>query len=200
MSKINFLFPTPVMISNIDREFTREELFYIKNLKTRSSVGNTISVDTFVLEQEPVKNLREIIKTKTNLFFCETINPREEVKLNITQSWVNYTEKGQFHHHHNHSNSYISGVLYISASSETDKIEFYNRNLGVWHIPPKDYNIFNSPMWQIPVKTGDVVLFPSHLEHHVPPTEGANIRISLSFNTFLCGLLGSEQGLTKLIL
>ena len=43
-------------------------------------------------------------------------------------------------------------------------------------------------------------MFPSSLNHGVDVKKGDNIRISLSFNTFYKGVLGSDTALTKLIL
>ena len=43
-----------------------------------------------------------------------------------------------------------------------------------------------------------LILFPSNLTHYVPPVEGESDRISLSFNVFPYGILGSEENLTHL--
>ena len=48
------------------------------------------------------------------------------------------------------------------------------------------------------VGTCDLVLFPSSLAHMVEQTESQDTRISLSFNTFLKGLIGDEPTLTAL--
>jgi hypothetical protein len=45
--------------------------------------------------------------------------------MRLTQSWLNYTKPGQFHHKHAHPNSFISGVLYMKAARQRDKIYFY---------------------------------------------------------------------------
>ena len=64
----------------------------------------------------------------------------------------------------------------------------------------KEYNHWNSKTWSFVVNNGDVVLFPSELEHMVQVKTTDNTRISLSFNVFVKGHLGSEINLTKLIL
>ena len=51
----------------------------------------------------------------------------KNVKPYITQSWLNYTRANQFHHRHEHPNSFVSGVLYINADKATDRINFYNK-------------------------------------------------------------------------
>jgi hypothetical protein len=46
----------------------------------------------------------------------------------ITQSWANYTKKNQYHHTHEHPNSFISGVLYINANEAHDKITMHKKS------------------------------------------------------------------------
>ena len=62
----------------------------------------------------------------------------------------------------------------------------------------KEYNLYNSETWWFPVKTLDVVLFPSSLTHRVEVKQGTNTRISLAFNTFIKGTVGNNKKLTEL--
>ena len=48
--------------------------------------------------------------------------------------------------------------------------------------------------------SGDIFLFPSSLAHMVETKQGKNTRISLSFNVFIKGTVGSDRDLTELIL
>ena len=48
------------------------------------------------------------------------------------------------------------------------------------------------------LQEGDLVLFPSHLSHLVPSNLSDEERISLSFNTWVKGSLGTKQRLTYL--
>ena len=62
------------------------------------------------------------------------------------------------------------------------------------------YNIWNSDTWFFPVQTGNLFIFPSSTIHQVETKKGDNTRISLAFNTFYKGEIGSNSGLTELIL
>jgi hypothetical protein len=64
----------------------------------------------------------------------------------------------------------------------------------------KDWNVWNSETWWFPVKTGDIIMFPSSLTHMVENKEGTNTRISLAFNVFIKGTIGNNKQLTELIL
>lgn len=60
------------------------------------------------------------------------------------------------------------------------------------------YNEFNSENFLLPIKSGELILFPSTLKHSVPINTSNKNRISLSFNTFVSDKLGSEIELTEL--
>jgi ectoine hydroxylase-related dioxygenase (phytanoyl-CoA dioxygenase family) len=62
----------------------------------------------------------------------------------------------------------------------------------------KEWNSFNSSSWWFPVKTGDIVIFPSSLIHSVETKQGNNTRISLAFNVFIKGTIGINNSLTEL--
>ena len=105
---------------------------------------------------------------------------------------------GEFHHKHEHPNSYLSGVLYINADPEKDKIYFYKNGYKRISLPTNNYNPFNSESWWFSVGTCDMVIFPSYLTHMVEQTESKDTRISIAFNTFLKGYIGEEASLTAL--
>ena len=195
---IHNLFPTPVGIYKLDRDLTEKEIAFIKGQETRPNMGNTTSKDNTILRNKPLIKLRDFIETSVADYFKTIHNPKHQVSLRVTQSWINYTEPGQFHHKHAHPNSFISGVFYPQANKETDKIYFYRDGFQMIKLPPSEWNVWNSESWWFEVGTGDLVLFPSHLQHMVETVQGEQTRISLSFNTFPVGLVGEEVDLTGL--
>jgi uncharacterized protein (TIGR02466 family) len=192
------LFPQPVGIYQLDRDLTAKELSFIKKQETRPNMGNTTSVDNALLRNKELTKLRDFIETSVADYFRQVHNPKHQVSLRITQSWANYTEPGQFHHKHAHPNSFVSGVFYPQANRETDKIYFYKSGFQQIKFPPESWNVYNSDSWWFSVGTGDLVLFPSSLEHMVETVQGDQTRISLSFNTFPVGSIGDEVSLTGL--
>jgi hypothetical protein len=94
----------------------------------------------------------------------------------------------------------VSGIIYINCHENLDKIKFFNDNCKTIKFEVKDYNLWNSESWWFSVKTGDIILFPSSLNHMVETKEGDNTRISLAFNVFIKGTVGDKKGLTELIL
>jgi uncharacterized protein (TIGR02466 family) len=199
---IHSLFPTPIFFSSLEREFTPLELKFVdKNKKdTYNNTGNITSNDNYVLNEKPFLNLKNELDLKIKEYFDKIICPSNKVKPYITQSWLNYTKRNQYHHKHQHPNSLVSGVFYINADEKLDKIKFFKEDYQPIKLEIKEYNLFNSQSWWFTVKTGDIVLFPSSLTHMVETKEGDNTRVSLAFNVFVEGKIGDNKGLTELIL
>lgn len=195
---VNNLFPTPVARFELGRDLSGVEREHLFNLETRSNQGNTTSVDNNVLNKPELHSLTEFLNGSLQEYFNAVYAPKTDAELRITQSWVNYTKPGQFHHKHSHPNSLISGVFYIQAAKETDKLHFFKDGFQQIKIMPKDFNVYNSDSWWLEAATGTLYLFPSSLTHMVEQVKGEDIRISLSFNTFPKGIVGDEINLNHL--
>ena len=199
---INGIFPTPIYISKLDKELSKKELLFIDITKSdcNKNEGNITSNDNYILNNKELKNLKKQLDSKVQDYFDKVISPSNNITPYITQSWLNYTETNQYHHKHAHSNSLVSGVFYINCHEEFDKIKFFKEDYKTIKPEIKDWNIWNSETWWFPVKTGDVILFPSSLTHMVETKQGDNTRISLAFNVFIKGTVGNNKKLTELIL
>jgi uncharacterized protein (TIGR02466 family) len=195
---IHNLFPTPVGRYELGRDLTAKELSFLKNQETRFNAGNTTSKDNTILKNKELTKLRDFLETSISEYFKTVYNPKHHVNLKITQSWTNYTENGQYHHKHAHPNSFVSGVFYVQANKEKDKIYFYRDAYQQIKFPPSEWNLWNSESWWFEVGTGDLILFPSSLTHMVETVQHDQTRISLSFNTFPVGVVGDEMDLTGL--
>ena len=199
---ITSIFSTPIYISKLNRKFNKKELLFINKIKSDvyKNIGNTTSNNNYILNDKCFKDLKKELDLKIQDYFNKIICPANNIKPYITQSWLNYTETNQHHHKHQHPNSLVSGVLYINCHEEFDKIKFFNENYKTIQFETKEWNTWNSTSWWFPVKTGDIVLFPSSLTHMVETKQGDNTRISLAFNVFIKGKIGNNKELTELIL
>lgn len=203
MNNIFNIFPTPIFKDKISRSLSLEEKQLVDTIEKKNNVGNSTSVDQYVLNNPTFQFLKLSIEEKLKQYFYKIYDPEKNVQIYISQSWLSFTMPGEHHHKHRHPNSFISGVFYINADKEKDKIYFYDRLNREILVRPKNFNIWNSNSWYFPVDTGDIVLFPSNLEHMVESVElspDRNIRISLAFNTFVKGILGHYGDSTELIL
>ena len=201
---INNIFPTPVYMTEMDRPFTKQELIFVKEQKKHcdKNAGNIKTKDSYILNRKEFKNIKKFLTKHCKNYLDTVICPKNNIELYITQSWLNYTEADQYHHKHEHPNSVVSGVLYFDSDFENDKILF-SKSCSTQIKPTVDntkFNLWNSETWFFSVKTGQLIMFPSSTIHQVETKKGNNTRISLAFNTFYKGTLGSNTALTELIL
>ena len=201
---IQNIFPTPIYTIKMDRGFTKQELEFVKQQKKHctNNQGNINTKDNYILNRKQFKNIKKFLDKHCRNYLETIICPKNNIELYITQSWLNYTEENQYHHRHEHPNSVISGVLYFDSDVKNDKILFSKP--GYQQIKPEiddtKWNLWNSGTWFFPVETGNLFMFPSLTTHQVETKKGNNTRISLAFNTFYKGTVGSDTSLTELIL
>ena len=200
--KIETIFPVPVYNSSINRTFSKKEKTFFETTKKEShdNVGNITTNNNYVLNNKDMSVLKKDIMKHVDVYFDKIIKPKHKLKPYITQSWINYTSADQYHHIHSHPNSIVSGVFYVDADPDLDKIKFLKREHTTITVPTNDYNLFNSSSWWFSVRTGQIIMFPSETTHTVDNKQGKNIRTSLAFNVFIKGTLGDKRELTELLL
>ena len=197
------IFPCPVHIVKRDTKLSPKEEKDVRKIVKEGmyrNYGNSTSENSDIFNGK-LKKIKQFCEQHIKSYVEQVISPKEEIDFYITQSWLNITKPGEFHHDHSHNNSLISGVFYISTE-EDDKITFSDPNARVKELikfEQKEYNLFNSTSWFFPSVTNELVLFPSWLNHKVDTNEKATTdRISLSFNTFVKGTLGNREDMTEL--
>jgi uncharacterized protein (TIGR02466 family) len=199
--QLNQLFPTPVGFFTFDGGLSAAEQDFILQQNQRANTGNTSSEDNYIMRNSELHRLQDFFVDSANTYFKEIYQPATDVKLRITQSWANYTQPGQFHHKHSHPNSVVSGVFYVQTNPGLDRIYFYRSGYQQIKFKTENWNLFNSESWWFEAIQGQLIMFPSHLEHMVQSVNEDKVtRISLSFNTFPVGTVGDYLELTELML
>lgn len=111
----------------------------------------------------------------------------ERLSWGLKEMWVNVLDVGGRQAMHNHANSFVSGVIYLTKTHESSQTVFMKSPGGTDFSFKNDHpgmtpNEFCADKWISPApEPGDLVLFPSYLMHAVPPNQGER-RITLSFN------------------
>ena len=111
----------------------------------------------------------------------------ERLGWSLKEMWVNVLDTGGRQVMHNHANSFISGVVYLTPTHPDARTVFMKSPGGVDYSFKNDHarivnGPYNADKWISPQpESGDMVLFPSYLMHAVPPNPGER-RITLSFN------------------
>lgn len=191
------LFPVAVGRVKIDITDSERDILLTESGFNRANIGNRTSLNHKVLDRDDLSGLKDRITMELNSYFKSIYAPAAEVELYITQSWLNVTRGGEFHHKHTHPGSLLSAVFYVDTT-EADKIVFSKQGHNTLDFPPAEFNQFNSPTWWLPANRYDLLIFPSSLEHHVPTVEPENVRISLALNTWFYGEAGAAGDMTLL--
>lgn len=102
----------------------------------------------------------------------------------VTGCWANVNPKGSPHSVHSHPNNYLSGVYYVRTPPGGDSITFHEPRPQLNIIAPRvhEQNNFNAPQLNLPVKEGQLVMFPAWFRHSVMPNQAEAERVSISFN------------------
>ncbi len=116
-----------------------------------------------------------------------------EMGLRISDMWANmYTGENGITTH-NHPNSYLSGVFYLTE--DNNPIAFFDPNAQVkFQTLPKitDYEQFakRPNRWEVMPNKGDLLLFPSYLYHSVGHATATKKSINIAFNLSITGPVG----------
>jgi len=193
------IFPTVITINNIGRQFTQTEMDCMMSYQNKVRDNGSNTEDIYVLEQPELASIKTLCQDALQDYLTQIYNPinPNDISMEITHSWLNFSKKDQFHYKHTHHNSILCGVLYIDAIKDKDTIIFTKMDSGEnWQIQPKEQTPFNMHDVPITIGTGDLVIFPSNLTHSVPMIQREG-RLSLAFNSFFNGNIGFIEGPMK---
>ena len=202
------IYPTTLLKRHIDgMEATNRRLAQMMGEMERSSenwaVGTSTkggfqTLENLLAGDHPLANDPALVTAKKHIFQAvhdytgllveqECAKPPKRVQFQ-TWGWGVILRAGNWQGHHVHPNANISGVYYIAAppatlvdDGEDGKISFYDPR------PRANMNALVNQYTRrfVAPVPGDMVVFPSWLEHSVAPFEGAGERICIAFNAKL---------------
>lgn len=178
------LFGTHVGVAKLESLDINKALAHVKTLETFTKPGHAHNTVTMRLLHDPFFNdvkqeCEELSKQYVN------IQGYEVDKVKVTASWGNELQKDDPVNVHNHPNSFVSGVFYLTNGSP---LNFHNplsaEDLFTFRLK-LIHDDENQHTWQVlklPIEPGYLILFPSKVMHHVDPNEN-NYRYSVAYNT-----------------
>ena len=188
-SNIN-LFPSVIHQFDVNGfgEIEDELIDFVYNMREKDPVGHTISnrrgwqSSCFSIDNED-----DVLKKFLTNCLAEFPPIKKSVRLFVS-AWVNINPPEAFNMKHNHPTSDLSGVLWIKSQKDCGNIIFDSPRSFATHQEIECYNedfkennnYFHSFSFN-PV-AGRIMVFPSHLEHHVDFNNSQEDRISVSFN------------------
>lgn len=175
----NFLAIDTITIDNID---TIEKFCYDKIRLEPSDPGQSdmsqLELDTlFVDTKTQIEDRLEIIRQEYNF--------KKSVKFKIGPTWINLNQNNNITRPHLHSNSLLSGILYIKANNSGPIVFMHPVATQQYVMDTEiidDYNKFTSTDMSVTPSPGKLVIFPSWLVHYVQNNLDNSDRISIAFN------------------
>lgn len=181
------------LIKEIFDDIDGENFKYVKNFQNERShyqFKNTNVINWINICLHNVQN--ELWKDHTLDF-----------KLTVIDCWINKSRRMQKHHRHRHPNSLFSGILYLSDHIKNSETVFYYDD--PWHTLEKNnflQLLEKNTKFEIEGKyspnIGDMIIFPSNIEHDTKTNIDKHPRLTLAFNSFPSGKIGYEDQATLL--
>ena len=190
MDQIEPLFPIPLLRSPrlLGPSLNEATVAAIRDARIESNLRSDQLFHTEVADPRDNKLFQEI---------AELVGPKlvdfgvllfgEKLRWTVKEMWTNMLEKGGNQTLHSHANSFVSGIIYLTPSHPACRTVFM-RPLGGsdfsfrHHTRSAAMGPFNAGKYVLPeAEPGDLVLFPSYLDHEVPRNQGEQ-RITVSFN------------------
>ena len=182
-------FSTPIYCKTFSRfesqVIQREIDSIVDNLNFRKvsswpSHNHSLSDPTFktsLFEQYPMSGTLGLFNKTVDEYLNE-LHYNRSYKLEVKESWLTDTRKGEYTVPHNHGAFDISGVYYYATNGEDGDIHFVNPS------PITDTSKFinNTQYIKYTPLVGRLILFPGWLTHFVNENETDSRRMSLSFN------------------
>jgi Putative 2OG-Fe(II) oxygenase len=184
------LFPTPFMRATgvLGGELVEGLIEHFSKTVDRANSSSPSLTHTALLKPadsplliEAAALLTPLLPEFGKLMFGETLG------WALKEMWVNVLDTGGRQAMHNHANSFISGVVYLTPT-HSDARTVFMKSPGGTDFTFKNDNAavnagpYNADKWvSMPPQPGDVALFPSYLMHAVPLNPGGR-RITLAFN------------------
>ena len=145
--EIATLFPIPVYVTKRETELTSSEMEDIKDLIEKEKWREKKSLEenelikrtedgTYIFDTK-LDGIKKFCEEHIDTYVNEVITPKnKELDFYITQSWLNVTKPGEWHHNHSHATSIISGVFYVSTGEANTALMTYressSRGIGIW--------------------------------------------------------------------
>lgn len=185
------LFPTPVMrvAGALDRHLVAGLVGHFGTLATDGNSSSQNLSHTAMLKPSDSPLLVEAARRLTpHIAEFGALLLGETMGWSIKEMWVNLLDPGGRQAMHNHANSFVSGVLYLTPTHPDSCTVFMKSPGGVDFSFRNDHagvtlGPYNADKWVSPLpEPGDLLLFPSYLMHAVPPNAGDARRITMAMN------------------
>lgn len=200
VNQIN-LFGTPLYFNNIKIKEKDKKNLINSDYKRLESNNGFVTKDKYILNKNI--NLKKIVLNHLKKYLYENLKIKKDVKFKMLNSWCMKHKNNDWSINHCHDNSFISGILYLKTKENSGNLIFYrNKLLNIFPtsvgIEFEEFNETNCNFFYMKPKEGDIIFFPSNLEHSVTKNLSNEDRYCCSFNFYPTGIFGRNDDLNVL--
>ena len=188
--KTNLIFPIPIHQFDVNGfdEIKDELIDYVYDCKKKDPKGVSLSNrGGWQSEGFEIINEDDVLQ----LFLINCLSNFPPIKKSVElrgYAWININKPGDYNIKHVHPTNDLSGVLWIKCLKNSGDIVFDSPNIFESFLENKSYNddfkksnCIDDSFHYYP-NEGRMLVFPSHLSHHVQENKSNEDRISVSFN------------------
>lgn len=188
---IHHLFPTSILYENVGTQLVTDQMVadtletFHKSMEY-SNVGGYQSAP--MIKGAAWQPLFQVAKAQVVKYLCE-LDAKTNVEWNIQGAglWLNVNGRGHYNKVHNHGGCHFSGIYYVKVPPKSGMLYFQRsttHNVIVEeHCRQKEYG----PLFEVMPRDGDMIIFPSEMNHGVYPNYSREERISVAFNLNIIG-------------
>ena len=197
MSLFNNLWGVPVYKVNTNYTYSKfdqdaKDLIdkHIEQSKSDSTEVNVILKRGKLLQDIRLEKIKKLIDLHAHYFRDNFMMCTNE--LETQSSWLTVNHKGSRHPQHNHPHTIFS-VCYYPRAETGSLVLIAPGGKNTWQQEYRmgfqytKFNEWNSLDWEIPVLSGDIVIFPGWVSHFSSPNESDNARLMIGANYWLRG-------------
>lgn len=191
------LFPIPIFRSSIEISEDLKSLVKHNEFERMPNESAWYTKNKYLLNSQELTPLKEKIVENLNYYVYNILEIQPNVTFKLLTSWAVKMEKGNWGQRHSHPNSILSGVVYINTPPNCGDIAFYKNHSNIFPealtVEYLQWNSLNSKAWAYSPSEGDILIFPSHLEHSMNVNTSNSDRYSVAFNFFPTGVFGHNE-------
>lgn len=183
------IFPTLVWKTNLKIDNNKIVDYCEEVEKSIPSVSNSnlggYQSPGSVIREKQLMSLRTIAESHAAEIFNE-LNVLPHFKPYLQGGWISINRKGHMNHLHDHPQSFLAGVYYPKVPENSGSITFHDpRNVKLYVDVEEMFKTITPDNCSTVVmhpSDGDLIFFPSWLQHHVDASETDEPRISIAMN------------------
>jgi uncharacterized protein (TIGR02466 family) len=131
------------------------------------------------------KSLAQFIETHANTYW-QDLNYTAHKQPRVFEMWTNVYKKDAFIDTHSHSPIQIVASFYLQQPDHGGDLAFEHPMMQLMKHQPYDDELirYHPEFWEydVPIKTGDLVLFPGYLNHRTRSNNSDQDRIIIGAN------------------